>query len=161
MKKVIFLMVASVISMVFYADVYAKDKGQPDDIQTQYIERQRTLNDDLIQMGKDQAICDIHIEMVQQLELIDAKMGRSSLDTRIKRKEVDLEQSRINSSTQELRKNRDDLKLDALKYYKGKMPTWLKSEWDKEQKKFEIKYGKQVDNRTKWVAEHSPSSSDK
>lgn len=63
----------------------------------------------------------------QKLDL-DYK-GRISDDLRIQEQDTKNEETRIKEDISKLEQDRDNLKLDAAKYYRGKLPKSLEKKW--------------------------------
>jgi hypothetical protein len=147
MKKLIMSAVILVLGLLS-VESGAKDIGRPDDIQTQYIEQLKTIDNDILKLYFDQEMNDAHTKTQQQMELLEVSYrGRVPLELQIKRAEIEADQTRIYSETSKLEKNRETLKLDALKYYKGQMPKWLKNAWDKEMSKYLAEQSKKLSQR--------------
>ena len=61
------------------------------------------------------------------------------------------EMRKINQQIDVLNKDKSDLKLDALKYYKGKLPQQLLSKWEDE----EIEYNKGTEKADRRIRERN------
>ena len=138
MNKVIVIMVMGLFGLLCAeAGAGTKDKGKSDDIQTQYIERLSKTHHDLLELADDKITNAFKKNTQRKLETLELQYkNRVPLDLQLKRKKIDDEDIRIQAKTSDLEKSIEDLRLDALKYYKGKMPVWLKKEWEKETLKF-------------------------
>ena len=121
------------IDKLFQASLAAKDSGKGDEIQAQYYKRLLSIDSDLLKLEDDNSVYYFAQDSTRKLELLESQyLGHETNETQMREVKNDLENSRIVAKTAELEKARADLKLDALKYYKGKMPKWLKGVWNKE-----------------------------
>jgi septal ring factor EnvC (AmiA/AmiB activator) len=86
-----------------------KQNDIPDEIQEQYIKRLRDINSQL---------------QDEHRTLFTIRKGLS-----FDRHRVEDREAKSEAKIKELEKEKDNLKLDALKYYHGKMPGWLSENW--------------------------------
>jgi len=112
------------------------EDDKPDDIQKQYLERLINTNAELkhayLTLLKNVRLTQLQHERIM-LEL--KYRGRVPRDVEAIGQEIKDEERRTEDKKRDLEKDKDNLKLDALKYYHGKMPNWLSQKWNEKEEK--------------------------
>lgn len=107
------------------------------EIRSQYIRKLLTLNSAIIRENYNLLYnyekTALHLEE-ERNEL--AYRGRIPYVVKLKGKELEDDKNRIKSKIEELKNDKDDLRMDALKYYRGKLPLELKKAWNEQEKNY-------------------------
>jgi hypothetical protein len=110
----------------------ADDK--PDDIQKQYLSRLSDINFE-VESAHLTLLFNFRRNKIQHAMVMNELRyrGRIPNDVQMKGQELKDEKTRTEGKIKDLKREKENLKLDALKYYNGKMPEWLSEEWQKEE----------------------------
>lgn len=150
MKKILIVLMGFAVLILLGSDVRAaSDEG--DELQRQYLVKLMKID-----LGLEIA----HIQLRgnfeqskshQKSELLELQYrGRIPHDVEMRGQELKDEEARTEENIKDLEREKENLKLDALKFYNGKMPKWLSKKWQKE----ETDYSKNIDeNFTKKLQE--------
>lgn len=109
-------------------------ENEPDEIQKQYLKKLENMNLELEVASINEIGCFRFSEIQHKRELLDLQYrGRISRDVEKSRQELEDKKEKAKTKIEEVEKAKVDLRLDALKYYNGKMPIWLSKEWSEEE----------------------------
>lgn len=113
------------------------DTNQPeqsDEIQQQYLKSLKIINLELdienIAISKDYKL----FKLQDERELLELNYrGKISYTAKMDRDKLENEEARTKENIKNLNRDKENLKLDALKFYNGKMPKWLSEKWQEEE----------------------------
>lgn len=122
-----------IFSMLVLIFVSGTATGFTDEIGGQYLDKQRNINNKSRQLHLDLRLVQNKLSFNSDKSLLETKFrGTSSLGLKVDELKLEQEKNRIESNINELEKQKEDLVLDAFKFYKGKEPyfykTWLDAE---------------------------------
>lgn len=108
--------------------------NEPDELQKQYLERLKKINYRLTNEHLT-SVKNARLDMIQtKLELLKLRsLGRIPLDVKMQRQELKDEEIRTEANIRNLDEQKENLKLDVLKFYSGEMPKWLSEKWQEEE----------------------------
>ncbi len=129
---IIFLSVASI--------VLAENEDNPiktDDMQSYYLQRHREINLELLSIHDYLKMETIHLQELNELasleKLRNGFVSSTSQDEiRIVELRIHAAQNKINAKE----KDKTDLKLEADKYYKGRLPKSFNEQWSRDEEGF-------------------------
>lgn len=114
----------------------AKQVAPPvaDDIQKQYLSRLFDINFE-VESAYRTLLFNFRRDKIQHaMEMNELRYrGRIPYDVQMKGQELKDEKTRTEGKIKDLKREKENLKLDALKYYNGEMPKWLSEKWQKEE----------------------------
>lgn len=107
------------------------------EIQRQYYFNLLRINGDLQQQHINIKYYYKQIRLQQQEESLELSYrGRVPYSVSSKRQKLEDDRVKSEDKIKELEKEKDNLKLDALKYYQGSMPKSLSDQWSEEEKRY-------------------------
>lgn len=131
MKRIIWMLLCLLPAIAF-----AKDT---DAIQKQYLSRLTDNGEAILKLESDQALNYSRLSTQRKLELLEVQYrGRVPSDVREARQKLESDDARFKEKISELEKERENLKLDALKYYRGKLPKSLDKKWGAEDQRYMV-----------------------
>jgi len=130
-KLILFALVLCFCSLVIINNSYCLD-----DIQNQYINNLSNINAELENIYQKYYKYQKLYALNQELKIINLKSsGKISPEAERQETKYRDEEESLKKRRKELKNDKNSLKLDALKFYKGKMPAALKKKWDEEEKR--------------------------
>ena len=101
------------------------------DIQQDYLDQQSNLNRDILKEYQDLAMARFELKKQRQLSSIDTPYrGRGSLPTDSGVADAAREVKQSEQRITDLERKKEDLKIEATKYYKGELPDSFIKKWD-------------------------------
>ena len=113
-----------------------KDNNVLDDIQKQYINNLSNINAELESIYPESFRYEKLFALNHEMKILNLKLyGKILPKTESDEIRYRDEDEKFKAKEKKLKNDKNNLKLDALKFYKGKMPTTLKKKWDQEEKR--------------------------
>ena len=109
-----------------------------DDLQREYLTKLSAINSEIKRLCPQLLQNEERGERLDELYFLDLRAHNFKTSANQRRLEQELkdDRERYKTKIEGLKNDKDNLKLDILKYYSGKMPDWLKEEWSKEERDF-------------------------
>lgn len=106
-----------------------------DEVAKQYLMMQCKINSDIEEENRKIPLHKMEVASLQEQLLLCIQTHHRAEAARVeqKQKEVYSAWDASNKRIDGLKKDKDKLKMDALKYYKGKLPGSFSKEWEKEE----------------------------
>ncbi len=104
------------------------------ELQMQYMSKLRRINLNIKNAYIDLKYNDQMLKLQQREELNELSYrGRVPRSVEEKKDKINADNKNANDKIKKLEMDKEDLKLDALKYYKGNLPAELSENWNKEE----------------------------
>ena len=134
----IMLYMCLVLSVIIIGETQAKNNmAEPDANQKQYLQQLIANSNEILKLEEEYITNYRRIRSQRQLEMLELKSrGRVPSNVEMDGQNLEKENARILSEQSRLEKDRENIKLDTLKFYKGKIPRWLDEKWDSEDHRF-------------------------
>jgi cytoplasmic iron level regulating protein YaaA (DUF328/UPF0246 family) len=134
MKRFFLIICCLLIPGLCFAASKKKVTQEPDEMQQTYIDSLRDNSEQLIKTYRNLELNDLKMRNQRKLENLELDYrGKIPKEVTESGKKLEDEEKDFNTSKTKLEQARKDLKMDAMKYYKGKLPKWLKDEWMQEE----------------------------
>lgn len=134
MKRFFLIICCLLIPALCFAASKKKVTQKPDEMQQTYIDSLRDNSEQLKNTYNNLELNDKKMRNQNKLEKLELDFrGYIPKETTEGRKKLEDDEQTLNTSKTKLEQARKDLKMDAMKYYKGKLPKWLKDEWMQEE----------------------------
>lgn len=114
-----------------------KKESAEREIQTQYYFNLLRINTELKQQHSNLKYYYKQIRLQGEEERLELSYrGRIPYSVSVKRQKLEDDRVKAEDKIKDLEKEKDNLKLDILKYYSGSMPTYLSDKWTEEENKY-------------------------
>lgn len=101
------------------------------DMQQTYLDQQSDINRDILKEYRNLALARKELKTQRQLSALDTQYrGRGSLPTDSKVADAAREVKQCEQRIADLERRKGNLKMDATKYYEGKLPASFIKDWD-------------------------------